>query len=107
MPVTSLSSAGTSTVISLDPIAKATSLSVTATLGSSAGANLTVQGTVNDFQLETVSWFDISSAIVGSSLSYLSAFYTVLSPLTGVRLNSSGFGSFSTVTLNVRQSDPV
>lgn len=105
MPVVTLSSVGNSDTISLDPICKATSLSVTAAAGSTIVTG-SIQGTLNNLQTETVTWFTISSAISVSTAATTAVFYTVLSPLNGVRLLSSAAGG-ATLTLTALQSDPV
>lgn len=108
MPSITLSSAGTSAMIALDPISKATGLSAVVAVGSTT-ANFFIQGTMNDPTRETVSWFDISSAVVTGSSAGASGnvFYSVLSPLWGVRLSSSTFAPITSITLTALQTDPV
>lgn len=101
---TTISSAGTSTAILLDPKLKTTTIQVTAASGSSV-ASVFVQFTLDDpttTPAPTVSWANLSSAIATSTGVDLGVIYTVLSPLGGLRLSSSGLGN--TVTLKSLQS---
>jgi len=103
---TTLSSVGTSTPILLNPVYKTTTVQLSATSVSSA-TNLTIQFTLDDpttTPAPTVTWADLSSAIAVSSAATLSGglIYTVLSPLGGLRLNSSAISG--TFTLKALQS---
>jgi hypothetical protein len=93
MPTVTLSSIGTSPAIALDYIAaKATTFSVTAS--TSGSWNYTVQGTLDDpMRVTSPTWFTLSSA----ALTATSTITSFLSPLAGVRLNSSVNGG--TLTL--------
>jgi len=105
--VTTLSSAGTSTPIILNPVAKTTTIQLTATSGSSVTA-MTVQYTLDDpttTPAPTITWADLSSAIATSSGTGISGgtTYTVLSPLGGLRLNATSSAS-GTFTLKALQA---
>lgn len=102
--VTTLSSAGVSTGIILDPVKRTTTVQVTATSGSSA--TLFVQYTLDDPTAQptpTVTWANLSSAIASSAAGDVGQIYSVLSPIGGLRLNSSTFTS-GTQTLKALQS---
>lgn len=101
-----LSSAGTATII-LDPVPRTTSVQVSASLASTSTTVL-VEVTLDDPSAPnapTPAWTTLSSAIIGSSVVVAGAFYTVLSPIGGVRLNSTGVvGSSAAWTLKALQS---
>lgn len=108
MPVqaTTLSSAGTSTAIVCDPVKKATTVQVSATAASSA--TLFVQYTLDDptqgpITGATVTWANLSSAIASSAAGDVGQLYSVLTPIGGLRLNSSTFTS-GTQTLKALQT---
>lgn len=99
-----LSSAGTATMI-LNPVAKSTTVLLTATSGSSGGF-ITVELTLDDpttTPSPTIAWGSLSSAAAITSSNVTSLLWTVLSPIGGVRLNSSGVGNAS-FTLKALQS---
>jgi hypothetical protein len=103
--VTTLSSIGTSGVIVLDPKAKSTTVMLSASASSSA--NLTIQATLDDpsaVPAPTLTWAAISSAISSSAAEGVGVMYTVVSPLGGVRLNSTAVSATTTVTLKALQS---
>lgn len=101
---TTLSSAGTSTGIILDPVKRTTTVQVTATAASSA--TLFVQYTLDDPTITpapTITWSNLSSAIASSAAGDVGQIYSVLSPLGGLRLSSSTYTS-GTQTLKALQS---
>ena len=103
-----LSSAGTATII-LDPVAKSTTVIASASIASSLISPILVEMTLDDpttTPAPTLAWAPLSSSILGSSLSAVPAVtYTVLSPIGGVRLNSTGqAGSSAVWTLKALQS---
>ena len=104
---TTLSSAGVSAPIILDPKLKTTTLQVTATSGSSVTA-MTVQVTLDDpttTPAPTLAWADVSSAIATSSNAGIptGVIYTLLSPIGGARLSATSSAS-GTITLKSLQS---
>ena len=103
--VTTLSSVGTSTPIILNPTAKTTTVMLTVTATSSA--NLYIQGTLDDpstTPAPTITWAAISSNISSSAAEgAVGVMYTIVSPLGGVRLNSTAVTT-TTLTLKALQS---
>jgi|KBSMisStandDraft_5_1062788.scaffolds.fasta_scaffold257479_2 hypothetical protein len=103
-----LSSAGTSAGIALNPVAKNTTLLLTAS--SSAVAAFTIQASLDDPTIvggPTLTWAVISSAVgITSSNTAFDTGYllTVLSPLGGVRINSTTNATPITFTLKALQS---
>lgn len=101
--VTSLSSAGTSPQLSLDPTAKTTTISLSVS-GASASdvviqANLWQPGSAG-----APSFVSVSSHITSSTGSFADGVYlAVLSPIAGLRLSSSTWTS-GTATLQALQS---
>ncbi len=106
---TTLSSAGNSVPIILNPVAKTTTLQYTLSTGiaSSISANAAIQFTLDDpgtTPAPTISWANLSSAITSSAVdSSVGIIYTVLSPLGGVRLTASSTVT-GTITLKSLQS---
>lgn len=87
-----LSSAGTATII-LDPIAKTTTVGFSATGGTSQ-STVQVEMTLDDPTLvplggPSVSWFLLSSGTAMLSSALTTLLYTVLTPMGGVRINST------------------
>jgi len=104
---TTLSSAGVSAPIILNPVFKTTTIQVTGTANSSVTA-LVVEFTLDDPTTTpppTISWATLSSAIATSSNAGISGgvIYTVLSPLGGLRLNATSSAS-GLITLKALQS---
>ena len=100
-----LSSAGTAT-IALDPVAKSTTVQVSLTAGSSGGF-VAVELTLDDMSATpapTVVWTLLSSAAGQTSSTFTNQLFTVMSPIGGVRLNSSGLGNVTGLTLKTLQS---
>lgn len=95
--ITTLSSAGTSTAIILDPVRKATTVQLTVTNPSSA--TIFIQYTLDDPTIvsgSSVVWANLSSAIASSAVDTggnNGIMYSVLSPLGGLRLSSSTYTS--------------
>ncbi len=107
---TTLSSAGFSVPIILDPKLKTTTVQLTVASGTTAGSSLTfIQFTLDDpttTPAPTISWAPLSSSVTSSGLDTSAGgglIYTVLSPLGGLRLGSSGTVS-GTITLKSLQS---
>jgi len=111
--VTTLSSAGVSPGVLFNPVPKSTTIQVTVASGSSGSATF-VQYTLDDPTVPgtTITWANLSSAIVssntdavgsGSSVGSGGVTYTMLSPIGGLRLSSSGTVT-GTVTLKALQS---
>ena len=103
--ITTLSSVGTSAPIMLNPISKSTTVQLTFSSGAAA-ANVFVQYTLDDGSPPgVVTWAALSSAIIGSSVSDVSGgiTYTMLSPIGGLRLSSTGAVT-GTITLKALQS---
>lgn len=99
--VTILSSLGTSTPATVDPVPKSTTIQVTVASGSS-GANVFVQYTLDVAGTQT--WAAISSAIISSNADLLGGVtYTMLSPIAGLRLSSTTAVT-GAVTLKALQS---
>lgn len=105
MPSVTLSSVGTSTVIVTDYLgAKTTSIQATfSTSTSSAFAQ--IQGTLDDpMKTTSPTWFLISTTTFTSSTNFdIPAMISVLSPIGGVRLNSTKLSAGS-ITLQVLQN---
>lgn len=104
-----LSSAGTATLI-LNPVAKSTTVMLSASIASSNTA-AQIEMSLDDPSIPggpTATWALMSSAsgMVGSSAtSALSVVYTILSPIAAVRINSSATAASSnTWTLKALQS---
>lgn len=101
-----LSSVGTATII-VDPVPRTTSVQISASVASSlttgiVEVTLDTPGTTPSV---TPTWTALSSAIIGSSVVVAGAFYTVLAPIGGVRINSTTVtASSATWTLKVLQS---
>lgn len=103
--VTTLSSLGTSTPIMLDPVPKSTTVQATVASGSS-GSNIFVQYTLDDPTIPgtTVTWSNLSSAIVSSNADLGVGFTaTMLSPIGGLRLSSTTTVT-GTITLKALQA---
>lgn len=98
--VTTLSSLGVSTPIMLNPVSKTTTVQIT--VASGATGPTIAQYTLDD-GTGTVVWANLSSTILSSVADPGGAIYTVLSPLGGLRLNSSATVS-GTITLKALQS---
>lgn len=105
MPSITISSAGTSNAIQLDWVgAQTTSLSVS--FGSSTSSAATqVQGTFDDPMRNTSpTWFLLSTTTFTSSTHFdTPTLLQILSPIAGVRLNSTGLSS-SNITLRWLQN---
>lgn len=102
--VTSLSTTGTAAII-LNPVPRTTSVVLTVTSGSSGGV-ITVEATLDDpstTPAPTLTWAPISSGSAMLSSNVTGYLYTVLSPIGGVRLNSTAIGN-ATFTLKTLQS---
>lgn len=104
-----ITSCGTSASIDLDPNMKLTVMQVTVNAGSS-GSNA-VQFSLDDpsAAASTMTWANLSSAILSSNADGIGATFAVLSPISAVRLSavttSTTGGVFSgTTTLKVLQS---
>lgn len=103
-----ISSSGTSSIIDLNPTAKETTMQFTVSAGSTGAT--TIQVTLDDPNTAgTVTWGSLSSAINSSGVDGLGATYTLLSPISAVRLSatatSTSGGTFSgTSTLKVIQT---
>jgi len=103
---TTLSSAGTSTPIALNPVSKATTLILS--VSSNSTGYVQVDGSLDDPSIPggpTTTWACISSgAAMSSSLVFTTPLvYTILSPLAQVRISSSGVNT-ATITLKSLQS---
>lgn len=102
---TTLSSAGVSAPIILDPKLKTTSLLFTTSTGATA-TGVQVQITLDDPTITpspTLTWANISSAISSSVADGSGVVYTILSPIGGSRISSSTTVS-GTLTLKSLQS---
>lgn len=105
MPSVTLSSAGTSSVIPTDYIGAKTT-SVTATFSSStSSAAFNIQGTLDDpMKVSSPTWFFLSTTTWTSSTNFdTPTMLQVLTPVAGVRLNSTGLSSGS-ITIRVLQN---
>lgn len=98
-----LSSVGTATII-LDPVPRTTSVQISASAVSSLSTALieVTLDTPGTTPAPTLAWTALSSAMLGSSVVVAGGFYTVLSPIGGVRINSTTAGV--TWTLKALQS---
>lgn len=101
---TLLSSLGTSTPLMLDPVRKSTTIQVTVASGSS-GSNIFAQYTLDTPTVvdTSITWANLSSAIVSSNADGIGVTYTMLSPIGGLRLSSTTAVT-GTVTLKALQS---
>lgn len=105
-----LTSSGASAAIDLNASAKTTTLQYVVTAGSSGSCF--IQFTLDDVvpgSGQTATWGSLSSQINSSGVDGTGATYTVLSPVSGVRLfgvatSSSGGVTQTTATLRVIQS---
>lgn len=101
-----LSSVGTASII-LDPVPRTTSVQISASVASSL-TTCVVEVSLDDpttTPAPTMAWSALSTAILGSSVVVAAAFYTVLSPIGAVRINSSTVtASSATWTLKTLQS---
>ena len=100
-----MSSAGTATLV-LNPVARATTVQLTATSASSGVSQIEIS--LDDPTLvggPTATWSLLSSgtAMQSSNVTASGLVYTVLSPVGGVRLNSSVLG-VGGLTLKALQS---
>lgn len=107
--LTQISSAGVSTGIGLNPVSKTTICQLTLVTTGSSNIDVTIQGTLDDFQSAqqlgtTVVWAAISTTHFSSALSPDGSFITILSPIAGLRLSSTTFVGTNTVTLKVLQA---
>lgn len=101
--VTTLSSVGTAPIY-LDPVPRTTSVILTPATTGSTGA-VTIEVTLDDpstTPAPTITWGVLSSGSAMLSSNVTSLFYTVMSPVGGVRINSSA--NNTTWTLKVLQS---
>ena len=101
-----LSSVGTATIV-LDPVPRTTSVQISASVASSLTTCI-VEVSLDDpsaVPAPTMAWSALSSAILGSSVIVSAAFYTVLSPVGAVWINSTTVtASSATWTLKTLQS---
>ena len=108
--ITSLSSAGTSPGIVLNPVSKATTLQLT--VSSSAGSGTCqIQMTLDDpstTPAQSLTWSVISSAsamATGTGVFDVGGLtYTVVTPIGGVRIQSTANATPVTLTLKALQS---
>lgn len=101
--IATLSSVGTATLI-LDPVPRTTSVILSAGTTGSTGA-VTVEVTLGDpsaTPAQTLTWATLSSGAAMLSSNVTSLFYTVMSPIGGVRINSTA--NNNTWTLQALQS---
>src|SRR5512139_394118 len=101
---TTLSSAGVSGSLVLDPVKRATTVQITATSASSA--TIFVQYSLDDPSITpapTMVWANLSSAIASSAAGDVGQLYSVVSPLGALRISSSTFTS-GTQTLKALQA---
>ena len=104
---TTLSSAGVSTGIGLNPVSKTTVIQLTNT--STMAMDVVIQATLDDFQgSATPTWTNIStvhytSATLFSSNQADGVFVTLLSPIAGLRISSTTYSS-GTLTLKCLQA---
>lgn len=108
--VTTLSSLGTSVPIMLNPIPKATTIQITVASGSSGAGGIVAQYTLDSPNATTLTqtWAALSSTILSSNADPTVAgaggvTYTMLSPIAGLRLASTGTVT-GTVTLKALQA---
>lgn len=103
-----LSSAGTATMI-LNPVAKATTVMLSQTNGSSF-ATVQIDMSLDDPSQLGVTSASMTWALLSSAATMLSSntsaglVYTVLSPICAVRINSTLLSSQATFTLKALQS---
>lgn len=100
---TTLSSVGTASIF-LNPVARSTTVLLSAGTAGSTGA-VTVELTLDDptvIPAPTVTWALLSSGSAMLSSNVTSLVYTVLSPIGGVRINSTA--NNNTWTLKALQS---
>lgn len=98
-----LSSVGTATMI-LNPVAKTTTIMLSAGTAGSTGA-VTIEMSLDDPTIyggPTATWAAISSGSAMLSSNVTSLVYTVLSPIAGLRINSTA--NNNTWTLKALQS---
>ena len=103
--VVTLSSLGVSGNMILNPVSKLTTIQVTVASGSS-GSNIFAQYTLDDpttTPAPTITWSNLSSAVVSSNTDGVGVTYTMLSPIGGLRLSSTTAVT-GTVTLKALQS---
>ena len=106
--ITTLSaSAGTSTPIALNPVAKATTVLLSLSVVGSTGA-VTVEASLDDPSIPggpSATWASISSgiAMLSSNISD-GLIYTILSPISMVRINSTANNTSNTFTLKALQA---
>jgi hypothetical protein len=99
-----LSSVGTATII-LNPVYKSTSVMLTG--GGSSAGTVQIEMTLDDPTIAggpSLSWGLLSSGTAMLSSNVSSLVYTVLSPIGGVRINSSANGGLGTWTLKALQA---
>src|SRR5215471_5090211 len=108
--VTSLSSAGVSPALSLDPTAKTTSIALSLTSGSSGDLVLQVT-TWTPGSLGSPSWVTLISTTAHIAPSSASGgnidagtFVSVLVPVAGLRLSSTTWNAAGTATLQALQA---
>lgn len=104
-----LTSCGTSSVIDLNPNAKETVMQLTVSAGSTGATTIQVSLDDPNGALGVTTWGSLSSAVNSSGIDGIGATYTVLSPISAVRLSgvttsSSGGVFIGTSTLKVIQS---
>lgn len=98
-------SAGTPAII-LNPVAKSTTVMLSASTAASSGA-VQIDMTLDDptlFGGPTVTWAVLSSGAAMLSSNITTLIYTVLSPIGGVRINSTANNTANTWTLKALQS---
>jgi hypothetical protein len=105
--VVTLSSVGTAAII-LNPVMKSTTVVISAANGSSNSV-VTVELTLDDPTIPggpALTWGTLSSgaAMTLSSTTTPNLVYTVLSPIGGVRINSTANSSLAVYTLKALQS---
>lgn len=104
----SLSSAGTAAIV-LNPVVKSTTVLLSASIASSL-TSASIEMSLDDPTIPggpTATWALLSSAsqMIGSSVTVLTAVYTVLSPIAQVRINSAVVtASSATFTLKALQA---
>lgn len=99
-----LSSAGLATIM-LDPVPKSTTVGLSVTSGSSTSV-VTVEMTLDTPGVPggaAMTWFTLSSGAAMLSSAVTNVVYTVLSPIGGVRINSS-LNTNTVYTLKALQS---
>lgn len=100
----SLSSVGTAT-LALNPVAKSTTIQLVVPSSGVASLEVTLDD-LNQPGAPTPSWTLLSSAasMASSTVGTAGLLYTVLSPIGGVRINSSTNGAGGTFTIHALQS---